>query len=97
MARSNPRTADFTDNILHARAASEIVACFPVYRTYVDGGARRPRPTAATSTGRLRRPGAHEHALDPSVFDFLHELLTADLVAKPRSGFSRARGACASP
>ncbi len=28
-------------------------------------------------------------ALDPSVFDFLHALLTTDLVAKPQSGFSR--------
>jgi (1->4)-alpha-D-glucan 1-alpha-D-glucosylmutase len=27
--------------------------------------------------------------LDPSVFAFLHRLLAADLVAKPRSGFSR--------
>ena len=35
VARQNPRTADFTRNILH-RALREIVACFPVYRTYVD-------------------------------------------------------------
>jgi (1->4)-alpha-D-glucan 1-alpha-D-glucosylmutase len=27
--------------------------------------------------------------VDPSVFDFLHRLLTTDLVAEPRSGFSR--------
>jgi (1->4)-alpha-D-glucan 1-alpha-D-glucosylmutase len=36
VARQNPRTADFTRNILQ-RALKEIVACFPVYRTYVDG------------------------------------------------------------
>jgi (1->4)-alpha-D-glucan 1-alpha-D-glucosylmutase len=35
---------------------------------------------------QARRNGA---ALDPSVFDFLHQLLTCDLVAEPRSGFSR--------
>ena len=35
VARQNPRTADFTRNILH-RAIREVVACFPVYRTYVD-------------------------------------------------------------
>ena len=38
IARQNPRTADFTRNILQ-RALKEIVACFPVYRTYVDGDA----------------------------------------------------------
>ena len=38
VARQNPRTADFTRNILQ-RALQEIVACFPVYRTYVDGSA----------------------------------------------------------
>ena len=31
----------------------------------------------------------NETDLDPSVFDFLHRLLTTDLVAQPRSGFSR--------
>jgi (1->4)-alpha-D-glucan 1-alpha-D-glucosylmutase len=31
----------------------------------------------------------NETDLDPSVFDFLHRLLTTDLVAEPRSGFSR--------
>ncbi len=38
VARQNPRTADFTRNILQ-RGLKEIVACFPVYRTYVDGAA----------------------------------------------------------
>ena len=35
VARSHPRTADFTNNVLH-RALKQIIACFPVYRTYVD-------------------------------------------------------------
>ena len=57
VARQNPRTADFTRNILQ-RALREIVACFPVYRTYVDGdAARRPRPIGATSIGRWPRRG----------------------------------------
>ena len=38
IARQNPRTADFTRNILQ-RALKEIIACFPVYRTYVDDDA----------------------------------------------------------
>jgi (1->4)-alpha-D-glucan 1-alpha-D-glucosylmutase len=32
----NPRTADFTRNLLQ-RALKQIIACFPVYRTYIDG------------------------------------------------------------
>lgn len=88
VARSNPRTADFTNNVLQ-RALKEIIAVFPVYRTYVDG---RGAPTPADrrdidwALAQARRNGA---ALDPSVFDFLHQLLTCDLVAEPRSGFSR--------
>jgi len=87
IARSNPRTADFTRNVLQ-RALKQIIACFPVYRTYVDGSAptdadRRDIGWAVAHARRLETP------LDPSVFDFLHQLLTCDLVAKPHSGFSR--------
>ena len=58
VARQNPRTADFTRNILQ-RALREIVACFPVYRTYVDADWRAaPRLTGAISTGRSPRRGA---------------------------------------
>jgi (1->4)-alpha-D-glucan 1-alpha-D-glucosylmutase len=87
VARGNPRTADFTNNALQ-RALKQIVACFPVYRTYVDGSP----PTDADlrdidwAVTQARR---RETALDPSVFDFLHGLLTCDLVAEPHSGFSR--------
>ena len=48
------------------------------------------KPTGATSTGRWRRRGATSRTSIRSVFDFLHALLTGDLVAEPRSGFSRA-------
>jgi (1->4)-alpha-D-glucan 1-alpha-D-glucosylmutase len=88
VARSNPRTADFTNNGLQ-RALKEIIAVFPVYRTYVD---ERGVPTDADrrdidwAVAKARR---HAATLDPSVFDFLHKLLTCDLVAEPRSGFSR--------
>jgi (1->4)-alpha-D-glucan 1-alpha-D-glucosylmutase len=88
VARSNPRTADFTNNVLQ-RALKEIVAVFPVYRTYVDTSSaptEADRRDIAWAVAQARRHGA---ALDPSVFDFLHQLLTCDLVAEPRSGFSR--------
>jgi (1->4)-alpha-D-glucan 1-alpha-D-glucosylmutase len=88
IARQNPRTADFTRNILH-RAIREVVACFPVYRTYID---TQDAPTVAD---RRDQDWALSHArrietdIDPSVFDFMAMLLSGDLVARPRSGFSR--------
>ena len=87
IARSNWRTCDFTSNILHA-GLKEIVARFPVYRTYIDGSApaeddRRDIDWAIAQARRAK------NAPDASVFDFLHALLTADLVAQPRSGYSR--------
>ncbi len=87
VARSHPRTADFTNNVLH-RALTQIIACFPVYRTYVDqdGASEADRRDIDWAIAQARRC---DMALDPSVFDFLHELLTADLVAEPQSGFSR--------
>jgi (1->4)-alpha-D-glucan 1-alpha-D-glucosylmutase len=89
LARSNSETADFTKNVLQ-RALKEIIAVFPVYRTYLDESAS---PTSADrrdidwAVAKARR---HDLPIDPSVFDFLHALLTCSLVAKPRSGFSRA-------
>ena len=51
VAQQNPRTADFTQNILR-RALREVVACFPVYRTYVDDAGRaRRKQTGAISIG----------------------------------------------
>lgn len=87
IARRNPRTADFTRNVFQ-RALKATIACFPVYRTYVDGStpadADRRDIDWAIAQGRRLDPD-----LDPTVFDMLHRMLTTDLVAQPRSGFSR--------
>jgi (1->4)-alpha-D-glucan 1-alpha-D-glucosylmutase len=88
VARQNPRTADFTRNILQ-RALKEIVACFPVYRTYVDGAAEPTEADRRDIDWAVALARRNETDLDPSVFDFVHRLLTTDLVAQPRSGFSR--------
>jgi (1->4)-alpha-D-glucan 1-alpha-D-glucosylmutase len=88
IARQNPRSADFTENILR-RAIKEVVACFPVYRTYIDGApapADSDRRDLDWAFGQARR---YETNIDPSVFDFLQALASTDLVAEPRSGFSR--------
>jgi (1->4)-alpha-D-glucan 1-alpha-D-glucosylmutase len=88
IARQNPRTADFTRNILQ-RALKEIVACFPVYRTYVDSAAAPTEADRRDIEWAVAQARRNETDLDPSVFDFLHRLLTTDLVGAPRSGFSR--------
>ena len=88
VARQTPQTADFTRNILQ-RAIRQVVACFPVYRTYIDrDGAPtdKDRRDLDWAIGAARR---REPEIPGSVFDFLGQLLSGDLVAHPRSGFSR--------
>ena len=88
VARQNPKTADFTRHVL-LRGLREIVASFPVYRTYVDedgpagDGERRYLDWAFALAGRGRTN------IDPSVYEFLYALLSGDLAAQPRSGFNR--------
>ena len=75
IAERSRYTRDFTQNSLH-HALTEVIACFPVYRTYI----RRTQATvspddrlnidAAVRAARRRNP-----AEDPSVFDFIASLL----------------------
>ncbi len=88
VARSNPLTADFTNNLIE-RALKEIIAAFPVYRTYVDEDAAPSEADRRDIDWAVAQARRHDAALDPTVFDFLHELLTCDLIAQPGSGFSR--------
>jgi (1->4)-alpha-D-glucan 1-alpha-D-glucosylmutase len=88
VARQNPRTADFTRNLLR-RAIRATIACFPVYRTYLDPRTPLPETDRARIAEAIRRARQLERDVDPSVFDFLEALLTGDLVAAPRSGYSR--------
>jgi (1->4)-alpha-D-glucan 1-alpha-D-glucosylmutase len=88
VARQNSRTADFTRHILQ-RALRATVACFPVYRTYLDARGELGDADRASIMTALAAARDLERDLDPSVFDFLEHLLTGALVAAPRSGFSR--------
>jgi (1->4)-alpha-D-glucan 1-alpha-D-glucosylmutase len=87
VARQNPASADFTQNLFY-RALKEIIACFPVYRTYVDD-----METAETDRRYIRWAISHARKkkpqLDASVFDFLEKLLTCDLVRGSQSSCSR--------
>jgi (1->4)-alpha-D-glucan 1-alpha-D-glucosylmutase len=88
VARQNPRTADFTHGLLRT-ALRELIAGFPVYRTYVDAAARCTDTDLEHLGQALAAARRRAAELDPSVFAFLARLLTGKLVEAPRSGFSR--------
>ena len=88
IAMQTPKTADFTRNILR-RAIREIVASFPVYRTYIDFEGEPTMFDRFTVDQAIEQAQRNESAIDPSVYAFLRALMTGDLVATPRSGYSR--------
>ena len=71
-------------------ALEEVIAAFPVYRTYVSRDAAPARTTFATSNGRSRRQRSDGVSGDTSIFDFLQRVLTGRL-ARPQ--LDRRRGA----
>ncbi|HZP89256.1 MAG TPA: malto-oligosyltrehalose synthase [Burkholderiales bacterium] len=74
LARSDRRTRDFTHNILR-NALAEVVACFPVYRTYVAGSVSdSDRRDIEWAVGQARR---RSRTADASVFDFVLRVLEA--------------------
>jgi (1->4)-alpha-D-glucan 1-alpha-D-glucosylmutase len=88
VARENPRTEDFTRNILR-HAIREVLACFPVYRTYIDFNNEPTAEDRRDLEWALAQARKSQPEIDPSVFDFVGALFSGDLVAQPRSGFSR--------
>ena len=77
IALANRHTCDFTLNSLHS-ALSEVIACFPVYRTYVRGAQvsheDRRYVDHAVAEGRRRSTAA-----DTSVFDFIRTILLVEI------------------
>ena len=73
LSERDRRFRDFTLNGLR-RALTEVIACFPVYRTYVTRTARAPRmPSlvdAAIAEARRRNP-----VQEPSIFEFIRQAL----------------------
>jgi len=69
------RTRDFTLNSLRD-AMREVIACFPIYRTYLTGSADRAtqgdRAAIETAIREARRRSAY---IDPSVFAFIRSAL----------------------
>jgi (1->4)-alpha-D-glucan 1-alpha-D-glucosylmutase len=75
IAERSRYTRDFTQNSLH-HALTEVIACFPVYRSYIRRTQTSVSPddrlniNTAISAAKRRNP-----AQDPSVFDFIASLL----------------------
>ncbi len=88
LARQSPMTADLTRAIL-TRAIKAIIACFPVYRTYVDLSgalAEADRRDIAWAVARARRFDPDVHA---SAFDFLESVLTGKIKRSAASEIGR--------
>jgi (1->4)-alpha-D-glucan 1-alpha-D-glucosylmutase len=74
ISETDRRTRDFTLNEL-TRALVEYVALFPVYRTYITRRGEvdeRDRAVVEATVARARR---RSPVIDPSVFDFLHDVI----------------------
>jgi (1->4)-alpha-D-glucan 1-alpha-D-glucosylmutase len=73
IAQSSRRSRDFTRDSLR-EVITEVVACFPVYRTYVDEDGWTPEDRAvlerAIARARRRNP-----AMESSLFDYFREVM----------------------
>jgi (1->4)-alpha-D-glucan 1-alpha-D-glucosylmutase len=87
LSEGDRRTRDFTLNSLRDMLA-EVIACFPVYRTYIDRERHRPEDRAvverAVTAARWRNP-----AMDSSIFDFftavMFDEMPSDLPGRERT------------
>jgi (1->4)-alpha-D-glucan 1-alpha-D-glucosylmutase len=73
IAQRGRRTRDFTHNALR-HALRELIACFPVYRTYVDDAGVRDADVNVIDDA-IERAVARNPKTDRSVFDFIRDVL----------------------
>jgi (1->4)-alpha-D-glucan 1-alpha-D-glucosylmutase len=73
-ASSDRRARDFTDNVLET-AIRETIACFPVYRTYIDERGRYTDRDRAFIHNAISRAKYRTPDIDASAFDFLEDTL----------------------
>jgi (1->4)-alpha-D-glucan 1-alpha-D-glucosylmutase len=88
IGKSNRRSRDFTLESLRD-VITEVVACFPVYRTYVDvhGWTAEDRAIVERAIARARR---RNPAMESSLFDFFREVMLArEEGGAPRPGERR--------
>ena len=74
LASANRKVRDFTDDLLEA-AIRETIACFPVYRTYIDERGQYTERDRAFIRLAVARAKRRNRETDESVFDFLENTL----------------------
>jgi (1->4)-alpha-D-glucan 1-alpha-D-glucosylmutase len=91
IGEADRKSRDFTLNSIRDMLV-EVVACFPIYRTYVDehGWKADDRAALERAIVRARR---RNPAMDPTIFDFFREvMLPRDPADVPASGQERREG-----
>lgn len=74
LGSADRRARDFTDNLLEV-AIRETIACFPVYRTYIDDRGRYAERDHAYIRQAIARAKYRNPDMDASAFDFLENAL----------------------
>ena len=74
LASANRHARDFTDDLLET-AVRETIACFPVYRTYIDDRGQYTNRDRIVIRQAIARAKERNREMDASVFDFLEETL----------------------
>lgn len=88
IALASRYTCDFTLNSLRS-ALGEVIACFPVYRTYVNGPevSEEDRRSVEQAVAAARKRSA---AADLSVFDFVQRILLIDVYGSEAGWYKQA-------
>ncbi len=76
LSERDRHTRDFTLNSLRD-VLRQVVACFPIYRTYVTGSGFTPADQEAIDTA-IRRARRRNPTMEPSLFEFVRSVLLPD-------------------
>jgi (1->4)-alpha-D-glucan 1-alpha-D-glucosylmutase len=71
ISEDDRRHRDFTLNSLR-EALREVVACFPIYRTYIDAEGSNPHDTE-TLQQSIARAKSLNPAMESTIFDFIQD------------------------
>ncbi len=71
------RARDFTRNVL-MNAIREVIACFPVYRTYIDARGRISERDRLYIQEAIVRAKGRNRTSPTAIFDFLRSVLLLD-------------------
>ncbi len=84
LARADRRVRDFTDALL-GTAIRETIACFPIYRTYIDERGRYSEEDKKTIRTAVRLAKRRNPSVEASAFDYLQRVLLLENRAEDSS------------